>query len=140
MLPRDAITADQFEFDEGLLDNAIFDLFDGRSLRVFHATRLMEHEVEAIRQDGLRRLSPHLVKTRIGNAENAGALSHSEAQWLRQHDIYTQRPSGRRDGQVCALLGRHKLTQRSAVEMLLGIWGGEAIYWCAGDDMRRRLR
>src|SRR6266540_2490616 len=50
-------------------------LFVGHRVRAYHATRLLDREIEMIRLQGLRPLSEELVVERIERAYESGALT-----------------------------------------------------------------
>lgn len=123
-------------------DRQVLELLEGRPLRVYHATRLLPHEVESVRDDGLRTLTEDHVQRRIAGAVEVGAIEIEAADFLRAHTVFVKKHAveGRRD-QVCAIAGTDVFTEHpSGVRLLLSTWGGEAIYWCVGDGMQARLR
>ncbi|MCC6497896.1 MAG: hypothetical protein IT193_16715 [Propionibacteriaceae bacterium] len=115
-------------------------LLEGRPLRAYHATRLLEHEVIGIRRDGLRMLTPEHVERRISAAVAAGSITKHDAAMFRAGTVYAIPGPGERDGRVCAVVSRSTFADfPSGVRPLLSTWGGEAIYWRAAPEARVRL-
>src|ERR1051325_3573481 len=69
-------TADLRPTDEA--QRAVHGLLAGCLVRAYHATRLLEHEVASIRDNGLRLLSADLVAERIHRAHQVGAITESQ--------------------------------------------------------------
>ncbi len=111
-------------------------------LRVFHCTRLLDEEAAAIRRQGLVRLSEELVASRIRSACAAGHLTAAERDTLTSGSVFASGNAAGRPGQVCAVVGRTIFDDDpGAVDTLLGLWGGEAIYWAHEDTaLAARLR
>lgn len=116
--------------DEVALDDdeeSFRDLFEGYLVRAYHATRLLEHEVAAIREQGLRLLTPALAKDRIEAAREHGYLSDPEADRLLETHVAGAK---NRAGQVCLFFDDEVMRDPwSGIWRLLTTWGGEAIYW-----------
>jgi hypothetical protein len=111
---------------EGLVAHAA----SGAMVRLFHATRLLPHEVVAVRTHGLRLLDDSLVTEKLDAAVAAGVLAEAEAEYLSRHRAPLDGRSGRRAAQICAAATTRGFTDEPhAVWALLSHWGGEAIYW-----------
>jgi hypothetical protein len=109
-------------------------------LCAFHATRLLDHEVEMIRKQGLRPLTTHLLEDRTNAAFDHSVFTADERDQLLNSTVFALGEAKYRKGQVNLFLGTHVL--RDSVQQiapLLRTWGGEGIYWGAGD-LRSRLR
>jgi hypothetical protein len=99
-------------------------------VRAYHSTRLLEEEAAAIRRRGLIPLSEELVTSRIRAAYASGHLTADERDVLLAGSVVASGDSVGRPGQVCAVLGRTIFDDDpTAADLLLGLWGGEAIYW-----------
>ncbi|MGA9285801.1 MAG: hypothetical protein WBV85_10205 [Solirubrobacteraceae bacterium] len=99
-----------------------------RPLVAYHCTRLLSHEAQAIRCEGLRMLSRQLVDERIARAEQSGDLDGPTASRLRAGNVYALNAQENRDSQVCLVLGRRTFDQPSNRAIpLLEAWGGEAV-------------
>ena len=99
-------------------------------VRAYHSTRLLEEEAAAIRRRGLIPLSEELVTSRIRSACASGHLTAAERDALLAGGVFASGGSVGRPGQVCAVVGRTIFDDDpTAVDLLLGLWGGEAIYW-----------
>ncbi|MFJ2572285.1 hypothetical protein ACIOYT_18005 [Streptomyces halstedii] len=113
-------------------------LLDGHLVRARHHTRLLDHEKEAIRAQGLRLLDARLVNDRLDQAHKLGYLTEAEHRTLRtvNETVPEQRGPGRREDQVCLTLSAAPQTHEvGGIHRLLTYWGGEAIYWrhCEGS-------
>lgn len=114
----------------GWLDEKEDDLratFGGRKLLAYHCTRLLPHELDSIRVQGLRLLDKALVQDRI-----AAAIEHGLSATARAHaetgNIYAIKNLDHREHQVCFVIGRSTLDEHhSGCAPLLDHWGGEAI-------------
>jgi len=111
-------------------------------LRAFHCTRLMDEEAEAIRRQGLVPLSERLVASRIRRAYVSGHLTAAERDTLTSGTVFASGNAAGRPGQVCAVMGRTIFSEDpAAVDLMLGLWGGEAIYWAhESTALAARLR
>jgi hypothetical protein len=116
-------------------------LLSGHLVRAYHATRLLPHEISAIRSNGLRLLTPGLVRDRIHEAHAHGFIKDSEVTLLEQTHVYAKaRRSRGRHGQVSLFLSRAPLHHSySGLGRLFGVWGGEAISWHANKSLELRL-
>lgn len=103
-------------------------LFEGRPLRTYHAARLLPHEVEAIKRNGLKILSRQLLEQRLTQAQELGYLDSKLAGWIRSRHVFAQGREGYRAGKVYSILGRQDLNSRSALDGLICHWGGEAMH------------
>lgn len=130
------------ELDIGFDDDYVLELFQGRPLRAYHATRLLPHEVDSVKRDGLRRLTEDHIERRIAGAVDVGAIDSEAAGFLLAHTVFVKKHAvENRKDQVCAIAGSNVFTEHpSGVRLLLSTWGGEGIYWCVGDEMEARLR
>lgn len=107
-------------------------LLDGHAVRAYHATRLLPHEVEGIRNEGLHRLDADLIQKRLESAAALGVLTDVQANRLRESHMLTGIDTGRREGQVCLFLSRSTFEEEHGLWRLFATWGGEAIYFGAG--------
>jgi len=115
----------------------------GHLLVVYHATRLLDHEIDAIRRDGLLPLSEELVRTRIEAAHDLGYLTHNERNQLLARNLFVDGSDvSIREGQVCFFLSRQVLEDEvHGVWNPLTIWGGEGIFFGQFDEeVEARLR
>ncbi|MFB7345540.1 hypothetical protein ACFCZ6_36430 [Streptomyces hydrogenans] len=111
---------------------------EGRLVRARHHTRLLDHEKDAIRAQGLRLLNAQLVNDRLDQAHALGYLTEAEHETLRtvNETVPEQRGWGKREDQVCLTLSTApQLHHIDGIHRLLTYWGGEAIYWqhCEGS-------
>ncbi len=97
----------------------------------FHATRLMDHEVEEIRRCGLELLSVDLLQRRLVAAQSLGALrAEQTARLLARH----QAADDNRSRMTAFAFTREQLKSQSDFERLFRSWGGEAHYNSHEDD------
>jgi hypothetical protein len=96
-----------------------------------HATRLMEHEVEQIKQSGLELLSVELLQRRLAAAQNVGALTAQQVTRLRGRH---QAGDDNRSGMTAFCFTRAQFKDQTAIERLFRSWGGEALYNSHEDD------
>lgn len=123
-------------------------VLDGRHLRAYHCTRLLDHEVDRIAKNGLRLLSKSLVEERIGDAQDAGHISPTEATHLMKGHVFEVADESifggfsNREGMVHLFLSRRTFDLHvSGIWRLLATWGGEGIYFTnANSEMEHRLR
>jgi hypothetical protein len=108
-------------------------LLGPRKVLAYHCTRLTAHEADDIRASGLRRLSPELVEKRLRDAHSDGLLSDEVYAQLASQSVYVLNEDANRDGQVCLIAGKRGLDDVPGCALLLGLWGGEAIYWGHAD-------
>jgi hypothetical protein len=129
---RTAVERYRHEWAEVIPPRALLGMLDGRPLRAYHATRLLPHEIDNVRERGLVPLTPRHVLDRLDAAVALRALSAAERDQLRASQVFSADSrvhfsvSGRRD-RVCAVVGKAAVNCRG-LKSLLGLWGGEAIY------------
>jgi hypothetical protein len=98
---------------------------EGCLLRAYHCTRLLDHEQQDIRDQGLRLYDDHLVRNRLDAALRHGHLIQDEHAQLLARATYGQR----RVGTVCMIIGRSAFENHAhQLRRLLATWGGEGIY------------
>jgi hypothetical protein len=102
---------------------------DGRPLRTYHATRLLDHERDAITREGLLPLTAELVERRIDLANRVKAITADQRRTLSATNVFALGCEEYRENQVCLTLGEGSLDEIGGVWRLLSTWGGEAIYW-----------
>lgn len=102
-------------------------------IKAFHATRLLPHEVEAIKAEGLRAFGAVLFDDRIEGAFRHGHLTEAERAVLlgaHMHAVGEENDRGNRTG-VWLTLRRVSLDHHGN-RNLLGLWGGEGISFSSG--------
>jgi len=116
-------------------------LFVGHRVRAYHATRLLGHEVEMVRLQGLRPLSKKLVIERIERAYESGVLTFEDRDRLLSGNVFAEGRWTGREGHVSLFLSRTPLERMvHGVRPLLTTWGGEGIYMArGGSSMREAL-
>ncbi|MER7512142.1 hypothetical protein ABTX82_27855 [Streptomyces lavendulae] len=125
------ITRDSYDqLDITGWDRLVRETLVGCLVRARHCSRLLDHEAVAIREHGLRPLTPDLVNDRLDQALNGGFLTSQLHGTLTADNATTStgpRWSGRQN-QVCLTLSTASFTHQ-APGLLHRYWGGEAIYW-----------
>ena len=112
-------------------------LLSGCLVRAYHATRLLDHEVQMIRTQGLRLLSEESVKERINAAYEHSCISAAKRKMLQSSHVFETDEAQYRAGQCCLFLPESMLLNSSyGINPLLNTWGGEAI-WKPRSDAER---
>jgi hypothetical protein len=117
-------------------------LLDGRLVRAYHATRLLDHEADSIRATGLRPRTREFVSERTVAAFEHGAITREQRDLLlHQANVYAEGQHEKSDGKVYLFFGQDPLRRQiNAVWDLLSLWGGEAVYQsAAGDELGLRI-
>lgn len=108
----------------------IEDALRGHSLRAYHATRLLDHEVEAIQKQGLRRLTSSLIEERLAAAAQHGAITSGVHETLAGSTVFARNfQTEIREGLLWFFLGSSTFSDDGGLWRLLETWGGEGIYW-----------
>ncbi|MGW1773332.1 hypothetical protein [Streptomyces sp. NPDC002104] len=116
----------------GDLEIGLRELLAGRLLRTFHATRLLDYEVDDVKADGLRRLTPQLLHDRQDKALASGVITVDERDALRESSVFkAERLARFRLNKVCVVGNRQPLHDRPIGDQF-SFWGGEAQYNGAG--------
>jgi len=112
-------------------DDQVRAALDGHVLLTYHATRLLDHERQMIKAEGLRLFSESLFEDKIEAAYREGAVTAEEHDLLKQSHMYATgeaQSRGRREGQVSLFLGRQTMIDEvSGLQNLMVMWGGEGI-------------
>lgn len=134
-----AVAATKFWEDLELPDDAqaaLVDALAGHRLRAYHCTRLLDHEMPAVREQGLRVFGRELFDDRVATAAGHRAFGEHERVALLRGHMYgcgEARSRRRREGQVCLVIGRSVFDHDpDRVSPLLSSWGGEGIYFSSG--------
>lgn len=113
---------------------------EGRGLRVYQCTRLMDFELDGIRNDGLRTLSGDLVAERIHRAEDQGEMSSELATAARAQNVFAISSTEGRLDRVCAGFGYGIFDEaHNGCHGFMKAWGGEAIDGGPIDPKRHNL-
>lgn len=127
-----------FEVDLAECDIELRDLLTDRWLRSFHATRLLDYEVEDVQTSGLRVLSKSLVEDRQDKALANHVITRVEHAALRESSVFTAggKMVQHRTGKICLVGNAHPLHDRpSGFWHQLSSWGGEAQYMTSAWDL-----
>jgi hypothetical protein len=101
----------------------------------FHCTRLTETEIQGIRANGLRPLSPAFTQQRIERLVQEGRISPAAAQALIERN---ESSASNRAGHVCFFHCLSTLRDASGLYRLFRSWGGEAVYYHHEEDSPAR--
>ncbi len=108
---------------------------DGLRVTVFHACRLLPHEVEDIRREGLAFAKSELFARKVRQAVGSGDLSDDHAARLLATTMPLDGSAGTRADQVCAAATTFAFREDPhAVLPLLTSWGGEVLYFAHERD------
>jgi hypothetical protein len=122
--------------DERLMDAAL----RSNRLLVFHCTRLLPHEDDMIRTQGLR-LTPELVRDRIDAAHSYRHISDEELHAFHGSHVFANREHRNRENGVDVIVGNWPFERMPhACNPLLSIWGGEAMYMSSRNIDEKRLK
>jgi hypothetical protein len=110
---------------------------EGMRVVGYHATRLRDPEIEAIRCDGLCPLDPDHTARRIRAAVVAGDFSAAIGEKLLAESLAEDDPRdlrrGRRQNMLWFVFTRDLLRNEGGLWSLFTFWGGEAIYMDHAD-------
>jgi hypothetical protein len=121
------------------VENVGRDIMQSRTIRAWHYTRLVEDEVQTIRENGIHPGTLDTLRQRLDAQAKAGLFTAADAEAL-----YTASPCHHREQQP-GRLGKFWMTSDpvvaddSGVELLLRNWGGEATYFWLKDKRLERL-
>lgn len=123
------------ETDENLIEAVLRDL----PVRLFHCTRLLDHERNDVLARGLLPATDELRARKLQAAAEEGHLSHELLAMLERHNVLDrQRPN--RENLICAVTTRAGLDDDFGVAPLMELWGGELVNMDVPRDERRPLR
>jgi hypothetical protein len=110
-------------------DPSALEQLGGAHLLLYHSTRLLPHEVDWVRNEGLLMLTEELVNRRADAALRAGYLDADMHALLAESNAFAAGEAEYRENQVCFTLGGDVFREDpDAAAPLLEDWGGEAIY------------
>jgi hypothetical protein len=104
------------------------ELLQGVKVRLYHCTRLLAHEVEWVRSEGLLPLTQELIARRVHAFADACGPRLTVQEAVQGQEAHAAEERRSREGQVCLILGSANFEDPGATENLLGAWGGEAVY------------
>jgi len=129
------VPASQYVTDLAVPDEADVEIryvLSGVRVKAFHATRLLPHEGEGIRANGLRVFGRELFDDRIECAFRTGHITEPQREALHAAHMFAvgeENDRGHRSG-VCLTLRQASFGNGS--QALLSNWGGEGIYFSSG--------
>ncbi|MER6100741.1 hypothetical protein ABT154_33840 [Streptomyces sp. NPDC001728] len=108
-------------------DDQVREMLAGRLLRTYHATRLLDHEIEDVRACGLRALTEGSLAERVDRAIKAGSIPARYLNALCESTALVHEPLHavrHRFGEVSMVSSRQPLA-KTWPHRLLSNWGGE---------------
>ncbi|MFJ3097927.1 hypothetical protein [Streptomyces hydrogenans] len=108
-------------------DDQVRGMLAGRLLRTYHATRLLDHEIEDVRAFGLHALTESALTDRVDRAIHAGSIPAHYLNALRESTALVHESPHAvhyRFGEVSVVSSRQPLSQ-TWPHRLLSNWGGE---------------
>lgn len=116
-------------------DEILLPLLNTSFLLVYHATRLLPHEKDDIRTNGLQILTEELVAKKIRDAVHFGYLTERMGEELLCGSTLRTRSEEKRANQICFVVGKSLIEQEdSGLSNLFDIWGGESINFTGAGD------
>lgn len=101
----------------------------GHPIQAYHVSRLLDHEVEWLRVEGLHPPTAELVGRRLKRAVGLGYISAEQRTQLEQATTKARAMHRSRFGKVFLFLGTQPLQSGGhGLKHLLAEWGGEGIY------------
>ena len=129
-VPEGLDTASDLHNEAGELaeyDSQVREMLAGRLLRTYHATRLLDYEIEDVRALGLRALTEESLTERVDRAIQSGFIAAADRAALRSSTALVGEPphvAMHRFGEVSLVSSRQPLAQPWPWQ-LMSNWGGE---------------
>lgn len=123
-----------------LAESALREAASAHFIAAYHASRLLDHEVEGVFAKGLRVCSDGLVTEKLLAAAEAypDLLPPEAVEQVRAAGPLVWQRGGRRRGLFWVVAPRRALWQVGGFARLFGRWGGEAIFWTEDDEASER--
>jgi hypothetical protein len=104
----------------------------------YHCTRLLPDEINELQTNGLIPLSYDLIKSKINRLVNSRLITNDQYQALHDNN---QSNNCFRKNKVCLFHTQGTFKDYWGLYKLLGIWGGESLYWyhAANKELLKRL-
>lgn len=121
--------------DEHVIEAVLLD----QPVRLFHCTRLLDHERDGILEHGLLPATDELRARKLQAAADGGHLAPDLHQTLQKHNVLNrQRPN--RENLICAVSTRAGLDDEYGLDWLMGLWGGELVNMDVPREQQKPLR
>jgi hypothetical protein len=115
-------------------------LMEERTIRAWHYTRMTDAEVDALRRRGIKLSTMDTMLSRLAAQVEAGAFDEAVSQRLLAGSPLHADDYGARSNKFWMVSHPHDV-EDSGVELLLGHWGGEVIYfWQREPDLQALLQ
>jgi hypothetical protein len=122
-----------------LLEEELPAAMRGRDLVAFHYSRLCDVEVEFILSDGMKLSSVETMQDRLGRLVSAGHLGAQEAKRLFGDSVLHDKYQAESRVGMIWMVSEFLPPEHRGVDLLLGSWGGESVYWNAIDESSKHL-
>lgn len=128
-----------FDLDEV---EAFVESVEDREINAFHATRLLQQEIDNIRNYGLEPTTNNLAKNKLDLALSTELIDSLEHDYLSKLTRLTLHPDEFRINQVCLLLGDYSYSRDEPnLRNFWRTWGGEIINRNVQDEsLVKKLR
>ena len=125
--------------DHIALAERLMEVMSQRTLRGWHYTRMTDAEVDRLRREGVVLPSPSTIRARLDAQVAAGAVTAAEADALHAASPFQRGQSDIRSGRFWMVSHPHEI-EDGGVELLLGNWGGEGVYfWLSDPALQARV-
>ena len=104
----------------------ILDSFADAPIAVYHATKLLEHEIESVNSLGLQAVSKIMLTARITQALSHECITAVFAKYLIDHGLRSASESNR-EGKISVFTSRLALRRKYGLQRQFNLWGGEAL-------------
>lgn len=109
------------------------EILEGHNLVGYHCTRLLDHEIVSIKNNGMNPLSLKFFEKRVKQAINNGSFGAETGQYLLENNLCSE-PF--RQGMLWFVCGVSMLKDEDGVGKFFRGWGGEAIYnWHENNEL-----
>ena len=99
---------------------------EGLPIAVYHATKLLEHEISDVYENGLLALNSKMLAHRIERAFLYGCITKDFRDFLLTNGLRSA-DAHNRAGMLWVITSRDRLRDQSGFWRLLTFWGGEAL-------------
>lgn len=109
-----------------------------RSIRGWHYTRLTDAEVDRLRERGVGLSNIAAIRARLDAQVEAGAFTAETADALHAASPFLRGQNRNRSGQFW-MVSHPRDVESPDVNLLLGSWGGEGVYFWLADPAHKAL-
>jgi len=131
--PDNPFAGDHIELAETLMA-----VMNQRTIRAWHYTRLTDAEADRLRQDGVVLPSSQSIRARLDAQVAAGTFTPEIADALHAASPFQRGQADIRSGRFW-MVSHPRDIRDGGVELLLGNWGGEGVYFWLSDPEHQAL-